>query len=181
MSIRPLRPSYPAKECLLQWHPTNMRNPSHPLAPSDTQCVYSVIAHTWAESTKETYGSGLLVYHTFCDWKEIPEDQRAPASPALISAFISTNMLKFLPLTCKLNRPYTRLFCITSSLLFVGKVIGKSHPPPICWARHFALCIAIHSYSSGIAAHAPSRDWLPFRTGKCFALPPITPSFLPSL
>ena len=67
-----------------------MHNPSHPLAPSDTQCVYSVIAHTWAESTKETYGSGLLVYHTFCDRKEIPEDQRAPASPALISAFIST-------------------------------------------------------------------------------------------
>ena len=90
MSIRPLRPCCPAKECLLQWRPTNMRNSPHPLALSNTQHVYDVIAHAWAESTKETYGSGLLVYHTFCNRKEVPEDQWAPASPALISTFIST-------------------------------------------------------------------------------------------
>ncbi|KAG2052170.1 hypothetical protein BDR06DRAFT_990232 [Suillus hirtellus] len=40
-------------------------------------------------STRETYGSGLLVFHVFCDSKAIPEAQRAPASNVLIQTFIS--------------------------------------------------------------------------------------------
>jgi hypothetical protein len=47
------------------------------------------MVHAYAESTRETYGSGLLVYHVFCDSKLIPEDQRAPASHILISLFIT--------------------------------------------------------------------------------------------
>lgn len=43
----------------------------------------------WADSTKETYGSGLLVYHVFCDSKNIPEAQHVPASSILISLFLS--------------------------------------------------------------------------------------------
>ena len=43
----------------------------------------------WADSTKETYGSGLLLYHTFCDLKQVPEDRRAPVSHELIASFIS--------------------------------------------------------------------------------------------
>ena len=38
----------------------------------------------WAESTRTTYGTGLLVYHVFCNSQEIPEIDRAPAKPALV-------------------------------------------------------------------------------------------------
>ncbi|KIK74672.1 hypothetical protein PAXRUDRAFT_19643 [Paxillus rubicundulus Ve08.2h10] len=51
--------------------------------------IYDVISHAWAKSTKETYGSGLLVFHVFYDSKSIPEAYRAPANSELISAFLS--------------------------------------------------------------------------------------------
>ena len=51
--------------------------------------IQDVICHAWAESTHESYGSGLLVYHVYCDSCSIPEPERAPASSTLISAFIA--------------------------------------------------------------------------------------------
>jgi hypothetical protein len=45
---------------------------------------------SWANGTRECYGAGLLVYHVFCDTRNFPEDQRSPASPLLIVAFISS-------------------------------------------------------------------------------------------
>ena len=42
------------------------------------------------ESTLAAYGSGLLNYHVFCDQKGIPEEERTPASPTLIAAFIAS-------------------------------------------------------------------------------------------
>ena len=36
------------------------------------------------------YGAGLLVYHIFCDSHNISENDRGPASPLLIIAFISS-------------------------------------------------------------------------------------------
>jgi hypothetical protein len=47
------------------------------------------MCHAWAESTHESYGSGLLVFHVYCDSRSIPELDRAPASSVLISAFIT--------------------------------------------------------------------------------------------
>lgn len=46
--------------------------------------------HAYAEATRETYGSGLLTFHVFCDSKTIPEHQRAPASHIVISSFITS-------------------------------------------------------------------------------------------
>lgn len=46
--------------------------------------------HAYAEATRETYGSGLLTFHVFCDSKSIPENQRAPTSNILISSFITS-------------------------------------------------------------------------------------------
>jgi hypothetical protein len=43
----------------------------------------------WEEGTWESYGSGLLMFHMYCDNKAIPEIQRAPVSKILLSAFIS--------------------------------------------------------------------------------------------
>jgi hypothetical protein len=45
--------------------------------------------HTWANSTQEAYGSGILAFHVYCDSKSIEEPSRTPTSSELISAFIS--------------------------------------------------------------------------------------------
>jgi hypothetical protein len=43
-----------------------------------------------ARSTKETYGSGLVKFHAFCDARYVPEHLRCPAPPDLILAFIAS-------------------------------------------------------------------------------------------
>jgi hypothetical protein len=48
------------------------------------------MSHAWEEDTRETYGSGLLVYHVYCDNKNITEHERAPASQLLLSGFVSS-------------------------------------------------------------------------------------------
>lgn len=48
-----------------------------------------MIGHSLAGGTRESYGSGLLVFHVFCDARQIPEHQRGPASPILLLSFIA--------------------------------------------------------------------------------------------
>jgi hypothetical protein len=57
------------------------------LSGLDLQRIEEVLGHAWTEPTRETYGAGLLVFHIYCDTKNIGELQRAPASSLLISAF----------------------------------------------------------------------------------------------
>ena len=45
--------------------------------------------HAWEEESHVSYGSGLLMWHIFCDDKEVPEIQRAPAGQSLLSAFVA--------------------------------------------------------------------------------------------
>jgi len=89
----PLRPSCPARNRLQQWRPPNSRPQRGTQVPilssDDLSRIEHTISHAWADSTKETYGSGLLVYHVFCDSKSIPEAQRAPTSSILISSFLT--------------------------------------------------------------------------------------------
>ena len=58
-----------------------------------------MLEHAFAVSTRETYGSGLLVFHVFCDKKGIAEAQRAPACAVLLSSFISTLAGHYAPKT----------------------------------------------------------------------------------
>ena len=51
--------------------------------------IKEVMARAWQDSTLSSYGSSLLVYHIFCDDRQIPEDQHAPATPILIHSFIA--------------------------------------------------------------------------------------------
>jgi len=51
--------------------------------------VHTVTLHAWTASTRTAYGTGLLVYHTFCSIHEIPKEDRAPAEATLIAQFIS--------------------------------------------------------------------------------------------
>ncbi|KAJ7612864.1 hypothetical protein DFH06DRAFT_148539 [Mycena polygramma] len=89
----PLRPLCLARNRLRLWTPLFAReaidNQGVVLA-IDLQRLQDVMAFAWAPGTLEVYGSGLLVYHVFCDMKGIPESQRSPASSLLISSFIAT-------------------------------------------------------------------------------------------
>jgi hypothetical protein len=65
---------------------------SHNLTISDAQLnrILTVMGASWAPSTKETYGAGLLVFQVYCDAHQIPENQRCPISPTLLLAFLSS-------------------------------------------------------------------------------------------
>jgi hypothetical protein len=81
----PLRPHCLARERLLLWVPGIVRSRlDHTgvqvaVTDSDLDRILVVIAHSHALSTRETYGSGLLVFHVFCDERNIPKHQRCPA------------------------------------------------------------------------------------------------------
>ena len=45
--------------------------------------------HAWVESTRGTYGSGLLMWHIFCDTKQILEKQCTPALNILLHSFVT--------------------------------------------------------------------------------------------
>jgi hypothetical protein len=78
-----------AKDRLTEWCPVHARTLQCPLQHEDTQCLLDVLPHAWADSTKETYGSGLLAFHTFCDFNVIPEMERAPVAVDVLSTFIT--------------------------------------------------------------------------------------------
>ncbi|KAI5992479.1 hypothetical protein EDD15DRAFT_2368252 [Pisolithus albus] len=42
------------------------------------------------DSTKELYGTGLLVFHVFCDLNNIPDERRCPISSELLAAFLAS-------------------------------------------------------------------------------------------
>jgi len=81
----------PAKDRLAQWvpHPDILQKLGTLAAPDLRDRVKSVVIQGWSEQTRASYGAGLLVYHVFCDSRNIPEQERAPANTNLISMFIS--------------------------------------------------------------------------------------------
>jgi hypothetical protein len=89
-----LRPPCKAKDRLFQWTPVITCSTSASSAlivpRKDIDRIYEVLDRAWAPGTRETYGTGLLAFHIFCDNRNVPELHRAPANPTLISAFIST-------------------------------------------------------------------------------------------
>lgn len=84
-------PQCPAKDRLSQWppHPNVWTLPVIPVACELQEHVKAVTLQGWAESTWASYGVVLLVYHIFCNHWGILELDRTPASPDLISTFIS--------------------------------------------------------------------------------------------
>ncbi|KII88827.1 hypothetical protein PLICRDRAFT_110129, partial [Plicaturopsis crispa FD-325 SS-3] len=90
-----LRPHCLARERLQLWKPTlsrtllDLQGQAVSLKESDLERIEKVIGHAWTENTRSTYGTGLLIFHVFCDTRGIPEEQRAPASSILMSSFVS--------------------------------------------------------------------------------------------
>jgi hypothetical protein len=60
------------------------------LSESDLQHILEVTSRAYAESTARTYGTGLLIFHIFCNQKDIPEVQCTSANHLLLSSFIAT-------------------------------------------------------------------------------------------
>ena len=60
------------------------------MATSELQERVKVVTlQGWAESTHAMYGTGLLVFHVFCDNGLVPKTDHAPAKAPLISSFVS--------------------------------------------------------------------------------------------
>ncbi|KAJ7053020.1 hypothetical protein C8F01DRAFT_931892, partial [Mycena amicta] len=87
-----LRPHCLARDRFRLWKPPAGRSApsSLPLGDADLDCILDVLIHAWADGTIESYGSGLLSFHVYCDSKSIQEGMRAPASSELIAGYIST-------------------------------------------------------------------------------------------
>lgn len=91
-----LRPHCPANDRIRLWKPKDARhtldNNGRPtnLAEDDLERIREVLQETYAPNTRSTYGTGLLMFHIFCDHKGIEEEHRAPVNPTILSSFIST-------------------------------------------------------------------------------------------
>ncbi len=79
-----------AHEHLIKWRPASPWPDAPYLSEDDLTRVFHVLSFSWADKTLETYGSGLLLYHIFCDVRNIPDDARCPASTEIISSFLAT-------------------------------------------------------------------------------------------
>ncbi len=89
-----IRPHVLARDRLYAWKPViscgnNRENAPVSISNADLQRIEAVIGESWSESTRQSYGSGILAFHVFCDSRNIPEEQRAPAHPILIAAFLA--------------------------------------------------------------------------------------------
>jgi len=88
-----LRPHCHARERLCLWHPlASAASTSRVsgLTQDDVERVISVLSNAWEEDRHASYGAGLLIYHVFCDLRNILEKDRAPTSQDLLAAFISS-------------------------------------------------------------------------------------------
>ncbi|KIL60835.1 hypothetical protein M378DRAFT_13874 [Amanita muscaria Koide BX008] len=96
-ALSEFRPHVPAKDRLHLWIPATLAKTqaphltSLPSASTDEQSrIKTTMLASWDESTRITYGSGLLVFHVFCDRRNTAEEERAPASADLVKIFISS-------------------------------------------------------------------------------------------
>ena len=92
----PLRPRCAANERIQKWKPVTSRTthdqqgkPTN-LSENDLLRICEVLKDTYAPNTRSTYGTGLLVFHIFCDSRNIKEMHRAPIDPIVLASFIST-------------------------------------------------------------------------------------------
>ncbi|KAG2343185.1 hypothetical protein BDR05DRAFT_976011 [Suillus weaverae] len=55
----------------------------------DLQRVLAVMSLAWAPGMRECYGAGLLVFHVFCDERNIPEEQCCPVDTRTMLNFMA--------------------------------------------------------------------------------------------
>ncbi|KIN98031.1 hypothetical protein M404DRAFT_102032, partial [Pisolithus tinctorius Marx 270] len=52
--------------------------------------ITSMIGASWTNSTKELYGTSLLVFHVFCNLNNIPDESRCPISSNTLATFLAS-------------------------------------------------------------------------------------------
>ncbi|KAF5383769.1 hypothetical protein D9615_003779 [Tricholomella constricta] len=89
----PYRPLVPADRRLLLWttpHSQIAHDDINSQIPPDFQpLLYERFFDSLSNSTRQSYGAGLLRFTQFCDRLRIPESLRMPASDVLLSAFVA--------------------------------------------------------------------------------------------
>ena len=86
----------PADERIRLWKPKASRRAlddngiSTNLGEQDLERIQKVLGEAYAPQTRSTYGTGLFVFHSFCDHKNILEEHRAPVDHTVLASFIST-------------------------------------------------------------------------------------------
>jgi hypothetical protein len=97
--LSPLRPHCLAKDWLCLWLPSSSssqgrdsgnRQDTPSISKEQLHRILDVIDASWTEKTKETYGTGLLVFHVYCDIHCIPESSRCPTTQPLLSVFLAS-------------------------------------------------------------------------------------------
>ena len=87
-----LHPHCLTKDRLRKWVPApNPSQTADQSGPSEAERerIKDLMVHAWEEDMRVSYGAGLLMWHCFCDEKGVPEESRAPATQALLSAFVA--------------------------------------------------------------------------------------------
>ncbi|KAG2116061.1 uncharacterized protein F5147DRAFT_769451 [Suillus discolor] len=85
-----LRLWVPAGESTRQLASTLEKSQNHEVSDEQLDRILDVIGSVWAQSTKETYGAGLLVFHVYCDINHVEEDKCCPVNPNLLLEFLSS-------------------------------------------------------------------------------------------
>lgn len=97
-AISILRIHCAARDRLILWLPAKNAQALDPVTPStatslseqDMRRVFDTLQFAYSPDTLAVYGSGLLVYHCWCDTHGISELDRAPAPTHVIEAFIAS-------------------------------------------------------------------------------------------
>ena len=86
---------YKASDRVRLWKPEGSRRtldnnglPTN-LDEKDLERIREVIGESYAPQTRSTYGTGLFVFHIFCDHRNIREEHRAPVDQTVLATFIS--------------------------------------------------------------------------------------------
>ncbi|KIJ54195.1 hypothetical protein M422DRAFT_241446 [Sphaerobolus stellatus SS14] len=87
--VSTLRPHCRAQDRLILWKPVKARMRVAGLSDGALAEILGVMEKGWAPGTLSTYGSGLLLFHVFCDERAIEELARCPADPTLLLAFVA--------------------------------------------------------------------------------------------
>ena len=85
-----LRPHCLTWDHLCLWVLNDSAGCSITLSEEDLTCVFNIMSHAWAQSTQESYSSGLLSWHVYCDKNLIPELQQALASQPHLARFVAS-------------------------------------------------------------------------------------------
>jgi hypothetical protein len=86
------RPHCLARDRLRLWLPVcplPLAQGHSALSEVERERTKDTMIHAWEEDTRAAYGSGLLMWHCFCDSKGVSEYDRAPATQTLLSAFVA--------------------------------------------------------------------------------------------